>query len=226
MQKAEGRGAYRLNSHPASLVYSGDSLLNSQTSLSWQTGSLSHDTQEDNVDPEFAYMVFVCIATLHTENTVVPFLAWSLSNSRHTISNEQDNFAGLETGTWTPEEGRGATRLLQADLSCWGKWEKVGLSQASLPSAEQLLPARHSTKAAKGETEDRTSPQITRDVFTAMWSQRVQEELWTFGVYESHFYLLNVYTLVQEELWTFGVCESWFYLLNVYTLMNLLIIFV
>lgn len=171
--------------------------LNSQTSLSWQTGSLSHDTQEDNVDPEFAYMVFVCIATLHTENTVMPFLAWSRSNSRHTVSNEQDNFAGLETGTWTPEEGRGATRLLQADLSCWGKWEEVGLSQASLPSAEQLLPARHSTKAAKGEKEDRASPQITRDVFTAMWSQRVQEELWTFGVYESHFYLLNVYTLMN-----------------------------
>lgn len=59
-----------------------------------------------------------------------------------------------------------------------------------------------------------------------MWSQRVQEELWTFGVYESHFYLLNVYTLVQEELWMFGVYESHFYLLNVYMLMNLLIIFV
>lgn len=83
----------------------------------------------------------------------------------------KSNFVGLETDTWTPEEGRGATWLQQAYLSCWRKWEEVGWSQASLPSTELLLPARHSTKAMKGGEEEKASPQITPDVFTAIWSQ-------------------------------------------------------
>lgn len=221
MQKAEGMGGIQTeltSSFPClqsrqPVEFPGFSFLADRFIVTWHTGRQCGSQ--------------ICIhgICLHSDNTYWKHGS-AFSSLKPTISNEQDNFAGLETGTWTPEEGRGATWLLQADLSCWEKWEEVGLSQASLPSAEQLLPARHSTKAAKGENEDKASPQITRDVFTAMWSQRVQEELWTFGVYESHFYLLNVYTLVQEELWTFGVYESQFYLLNVYMLMNLLIIFV
>lgn len=43
--------------------------------------------------------------TMGTENILAPFLDQKLSNACYTISNEQDNFLGLESDTQTPEEG-------------------------------------------------------------------------------------------------------------------------